>query len=174
MAAADVCYRHPDRPAVAHCDVCARPVCGACLWSAESGQRLCPDHAATPPERPAAATAPALPYQGNGTDVSALVAGIIGGAALLSCAGLVWVLPFAGFILGLVALLQARQAANPRRTRWLAGVGLAGGGLYLLFIVGWLLVVLACVMPVWFSLLTAGPRVGPFPTPLPPVTPFAP
>ena len=113
MSAA-VCYRHPTRLAVEHCEQCRRPVCGSCLWYAESGERLCPDHAAdflkagqtvTPPERyadgivhsEASAAQPAgvsLPYQGNATDLNALVAGVIGVSALLTCVGQAWLLPF--------------------------------------------------------------------------------
>jgi hypothetical protein len=164
------------------------------LWYAESGQRLCPDHAAerltagesvTPPEHyaegiihsEASAAQPAAsrwPYQGNSTDLSALVAGLIGGAALLSCAGLAWALPFAAFALGLVAWLQAKDSANPNRTRWLAGLGLAGGGVYLLFILAWMLLALMCMLPIVLSIVTAGPNINPVPTPLPPITPFAP
>jgi hypothetical protein len=194
--ATETCYRHPTRLAVEHCEVCSRPVCGSCLWYAENGQRLCPDHAAerlkagetvTPPEKYAegivhseASAAQAggggrrWPYQGNSTDLSALVAGLIGVGTLLSCFGLAWALPFLAFGLGLVAWLQAKDAADPHRTRWLAGLGLAGGGIYLLFILGWFLLVLMCMLPVWISIVTAGPQVNPIPTPLPVITPFAP
>ncbi len=192
MSAA-VCYRHPTRLAVEHCEACRRPVCGSCLWYAESGERLCPDHAAdflkagqtvTPPERyadgivhsEASAAQPAgakLPYQGNSTDLNALVAGVIGAAALLTCAGQAWLLPLLAFGVGLVAWLQARHATNPSRARWLAGLGVAGGGVYLLFMLAWVAFTAVCVLTVILSSLSTGPRIVPIPTPFP-VTPFTP
>ena len=185
--AADVCYRHPTRPAVEHCEQCRRPVCGSCLWYAASGERLCPDHAAdrlhagevvTPPERyaegiaaseAAAARSPEArwPYQGNSTDLTALIAGLAGLGALLTCTGLAWALPFVAFGLGLVAWLQSRDAASPGRTRWLAGLGLAGGGVYLLFILAWFAFFAVCALTVVLSSLSSGPVVGPVPTPVP-------
>jgi len=193
MASAAACYLHPTRLAVEHCEQCRRPVCGSCLWYAESGRRLCPDHAAerlqagetvTPPERYAegivhsevSAAQPAgrgLPYQGNGVDLSALVAGLTGAAALLMCTGQVWVLPFLAFGLGVAAWWQARGAANARRTRWLAGLGLAGGGVYLLFILAWVAFTTVCALTVFINVIAAGPRIVPIPTPFP-VTPFTP
>jgi hypothetical protein len=164
----ETCFRHPGRLAVEHCETCRRPVCGSCLWYAEGGQRLCPDHAAealkdghtvTPPEQYAAgiasseasaarapAGAPAAPYHGNSTDLTALLAAASGGLALLYCAGLVWTVPFFAFALGLVAWLQARDALNPNRTRWLAGLGLAGGGVFLLIFLGFLLIIGMCML----------------------------
>lgn len=128
-------------------------MCGSCLWYAESGERLCPDHAAeflqqgravTPPERYAegighsevSAARPAddrLPYKGNSTDVAALIATLAGIAALLSCSGFTFVFPIVAFALGLAAWLQARTSADPTRTRWLAGVGVASGGVFVVF-----------------------------------------
>lgn len=37
-----VCINHPDTPAVAHCCVCRRPVCAACLVE-EDGFKCCSD-----------------------------------------------------------------------------------------------------------------------------------
>ncbi len=184
----ETCHRHPARLAVEHCETCRRPVCGSCLWYAETGQRLCPDHAAealragqtvTPPERYAAgigpsevsaARAPAayLPYKGNSTDLGALLAALAGLAALLSCAGFSWLLPILGFVLGLVAWLHARDSADPSRTRWLAGLGLAGGGIFIafffLFFAGFAMCMLA-------SFIAAASQPSGFPTPLPFITP---
>lgn len=191
MSAA-ACYRHPTRLAVEHCEECSRPVCGSCLWYAESGERLCPDHAAdflkagqtvTPPERyaegivhsEASAAQPSaaqLPYQGNSTDLGALVAGLAGLVALLTCTGQAWVLPIVAFGLGLVAWLHSRDAANPNRTRWLAGLGLAGGGVYLLFILAWVGFFALCALTAVISSLSSGPGV--VPTPPPPPFPLLP
>lgn len=146
---APVCYRHPDRVAVEHCEVCRKPLCATCIWYAEEGHRLCPDHAiewltagkaVLPPERYAeslhlsqasaaqAPPAPEVPYRGRSADLSAVLALVFGLSSLLACTGLYWVLPFLAAGLGLFAWFQSKQAYDPARTRWLGGVGLATGG----------------------------------------------
>jgi hypothetical protein len=108
---------------------------------------------------------PAQPYQGNSTDLGALIAALAGVTALLSCAGLSWVIPLVAFILGLVAWLHARDAANPGRTRALAGLGLAGGGIFVLFLIGFALIMLLCFLLAFLSSVPVGPRLIPTPTP---------
>ncbi len=184
------CFQHPDRAAVEHCEICGRPVCGLCLWYAESGERLCSAHAAEfeqegkvvhPPERyaegialsqAAAARPPAadVPYRGNSTDVGALVAAVAGLAALASCAGLAWALPFIAFVLGLVSWLQSKDAINARRTRWLAVIGMASGSAFLLFLVSIFALVFLCFLLQFALIARSGP--GSFPTPLPFATPL--
>ncbi len=177
------CFQHPDRLAVEHCEICQRPVCGSCLWYAGSGERLCPAHAAEfeaagkavhPPERYAAGIvhseasavrlpAADVPYRGNSTDVGALVAAVVGVMALASCAGLAWVLPLFGVVLGLVSWLQAKEAVNTRRTRWLAVIGLAGGGVFFIFFLG----VFAMMFGCFFLQLMLVSSVRSLPTPIP-------
>jgi hypothetical protein len=189
MSTPATCYRHPDRLAVEHCETCQRPVCAACLWYAETGERLCPEHAAaalqagrdvTPPEHYAegilhsqasAARAPqaGAPYKGNSTDVTALAALIVGLAALLSCAGLTYALPLIAFILGLVAWLQARDALDPQRARWMGLVGLAGGSLFIVAVLAAIAFVALCFM-LQFALVSAGSRGPGFPLPTPTTT----
>ncbi len=187
---AETCHRHPARLAVEHCETCRRPVCGSCLWYAETGQRLCPDHAAqalhagqtvTPPERYAAGIGPSevsaarapeayLPYKGNSTDVTALIAALTGLMALLSCAGCSWLLPLLAFVLGLVAWLQARDSADPSRTRWLSGLGLAGGGVFIVFVFAIAAGMAVCMLTVFIASATQPsgfPTVVPFSTPTP-------
>jgi hypothetical protein len=184
----ELCHRHPSRLAVEHCERCRRPVCGACLWYAESGERLCPDHAAEllqqgrtviPPERYAegigpsevsAARAPraAQPYQGNSTDVTGLLAALIGVATWLSCFGFTWLFPLMAFALGLVAWLQARDSADPSRTRWLAGFGLASGGVFVVFTLMIVLGMAACMLA---AFLASAAQPSGFPTPPPFPTP---
>jgi hypothetical protein len=180
----ETCFRHPDRPAVERCEVCRRPACGSCLWYAESGERLCPDDAAIwrvsgrtvfPPERyaegisssEASAAAPApdqAPYRGNSTDLSALLSALIGVVGLASCFGAVYVLPLIAFALGLVGWLQAKDSVNPRRTRWLSGVGLASGGV---FILGALCLATLCLVMFVISLAVPGTRTVTLPTATP-------
>ena len=185
------CHRHPGRMAVEHCETCGRPVCGSCLWYAEAGQRLCPDHAADqlkdghtviPPERysegiPAsevsAARQPALkvPYTGNSTDLTALMAAISGATGLLFCAGLSWVIPLFAFALGLVAWLQARDSLDASRTRWLAGLGMAGGGVYVFVILIFFLAFAMCFLSAMVASWAPAVRVTPIPFPTPFPTP---
>ncbi len=187
----EVCFKHPDRPAVERCEVCLRPVCGSCLWYAESGERLCPDDATIwraagrsvlPPERyaegiaqsEASAAQPVpdqAPYRGNSTDVSALLAAVLGLVGIGSCMGLSYVLPLAAFALGLVGWLQAKDSLDPRRTRWLAGAGLASGGV---FILGFLCMATICLASLVISLAaSSGGPSAPFVTPTPFFTPTA-
>ena len=192
MATPATCYRHPDRLAVEQCETCRRPVCAACLWYAETGERLCPEHASaalqagrpvTPPDhyaeghqhsqasaaRPPEAQAP---YKGNSTAVPALAALMAGIAATLACFGLTYVLPLIAFILGLVAWLQARDALNPQRARWMGLVGLAGGSLFIVAVLAGLALVAMCFI-LQFALVSSANR-GPI-LPLPtPTLPFAP
>ena len=191
MTTADTCHRHPDRHAVEQCELCAQPVCGACLWYTDAGQRLCPDHAADrlragqtviPPERYAAGIAPSqasaaraaqpeAPYKGNGTDLTALLAALAGASALLSCTGFAWIMPMLAFGLGLTAWLQHRDALNPGRTRQLSVVGLAGGSLFVAGILITIAFMLLC-FGLQFALLTRGggpviPTPAPFPSAAP-------
>jgi hypothetical protein len=187
----ETCYRHPERLAVEHCEVCQKPVCAACLWYAESGERLCPDHAAEflhagqtvhPPERYAdgilpsqlSAAKPAqpdAPYKGNSTDVTALAAAMAGLMTLLWCGGLSWATPLIAFVLGLVAYLQSRDALDPQRTRRLSLLGLAGGGLLVVAIFAGLALVALCFL-LQFALISSSGGPGRFPTPLPLATPL--
>jgi hypothetical protein len=164
-------------------------VCAECLWYAESGERLCPVHgelwqlqgkAVSPPERYAAGIAfsqisaanlpqPQTPYQGNGNDVNALIALIMGVASVLACYGMWYVLPVVAFLLGLVAWFHARDSLNPKRTQWLAGGAMASGGV--LLIVAFMFGVAILMCAVFSSGLPnrSGPPPTPylFPTPTP-------
>lgn len=179
------CFQHPDRAAVEHCEICRRPVCGLCLWYAESGERLCSAHAAEfekegkvvhPPQRyaegialsEASAVRPPVqdvPYRGNSTDVGALVAAVAGLSALASCAGLAWALPLIALVLGLVSWLQSKDAVNARRTRWLAVIGMASGGAFLLFLVSIFALMFLCFFLQF--VLMASVRTPPILTPIP-------
>ena len=116
--------------------------------------------------RPPAAEAP---YKGNSTDVGALIAAVVGVAALAACAGVVWALPLLAFFLGLVNWLNANDALDPKRTRWLSGLGMAGGGIFVLVGLAFLA---ACVVCSFLPLLIASlSNSSGFPTPLPTATP---
>jgi len=188
----DTCYQHPDRPAVEQCEICRKPVCGSCLWYAETGERLCPEHALEfdtagkpvhPPGRYAAGIAsseasalrPKLgeaPYRGNSTDLGALIAAISGVMALASCFGLAWVMPLVAFVLGLVMWFQSKDALDARRARWLAGLGLAGGGLFVVVIGGFFVLMFGFfAFAAFMASVSSGSRGFPTPTPFPFPTP---
>jgi len=180
----ETCFQHPDRPAVEHCEVCRKAVCGSCLWYAETGERLCPEHAlefdtagkpvhgpgryaAGIPHSEASALRPKTgeaPYQGNSTDMGALVAAISGIMALVSCAGFSWVLPLLAFGLGLIIWFHSKDALDPRRARWLAGAGMATGGVFLVVAAG-----IFAIMCLFFTFAAIASRAGPggFSTPTP-------
>ena len=180
---AEVCFQHRGRPAVEHCEICRRPVCGFCLWYADSGERLCPAHAAEfekegkvvhPPERYVEGIAPSeasvvrppaqdVPYRGNSTDVGALVAAVAGIVALASCAGLAWVIPLIALALGQVSWLQSKDAINAKRTRWLAVIGMASGGVFFVFVLGLFALMFGCI----FLQLALVSSVRSLPTPMP-------
>jgi hypothetical protein len=183
------CTFHPDRLSIEACEVCKRPVCAECLWYADSGERLCVVHgelwqaqgkvihppqkyadgigfsqisAANPPERE-------VPYKGNSSDLNALLAFLLGIASVLSCLGFWYVLPVFAFLLGIVALLHARDALNPTRTRWLAGSAVATSGIFMLIIFGFIVLCMMCYI---VSLASTASSGGFFtPTPFRLVTP---
>lgn len=77
-------------------------------------------------------TVPLPEYRGNKYDLYAMVAGTLGGTALAMCASanvILYCLPVVPLVLGLIALKNARTSVDPQRTRNLAWLGIAGGGL---------------------------------------------
>jgi len=153
------CIHHPQYQAIEHCEHCHVPLCGLCLWYVETGERLCErcakawqevGHVVYPPEEFAEGirTTLAQPsavkprqvgmYSGNNVDLAGLVAACLGGMILLYCVPcLNAVGPLLALIIGFIALMDAKRAVDPQRTRILAGVGIASGGLFLALGVMW-------------------------------------
>jgi hypothetical protein len=78
------------------------------------------------------------PYAGNNVDLAAFAAACLGGMMLLSCVPCLNALaPLLGLVVGIIALVEAKRAANPVRTRILAGIGVAGGGFVFLAGLAW-------------------------------------
>jgi hypothetical protein len=158
------CANHPDRIALERCEVCGKPLCAYCLYYTDDGQRLCQDHAdqarlmGVQIEAPAAyadqlvgAQIGALRkhkrgeaadgrtlYRGNSHDLLGLIGLLVGAISLGACCGAGYCLPVVGLVLSLVAVLNAKSAYDPRRTRRLGLIGLAVSGM-------WVLVIAACI-----------------------------
>lgn len=107
----------------------------------------------------AVASEPVHVYQGNGYDIAALLAAVLGGVALLSCGTLgyfIYCLPLLPLAVGVVALLTTRRAVDPQRSRVLSWVGVGAGAVTTLaLIVGFLLWVAAVLVALAFSVLMA-------------------
>ncbi|GAB4578056.1 MAG: hypothetical protein Fur0022_07880 [Anaerolineales bacterium] len=175
------CTFHPDHVAIEHCEICHRPLCDLCLWYADDGRRMCATHARAhkttggevhPPEtydealQPRELNDPLLPvppdrapYRGNSTDVYAALAVVMGATSLASCMGFAYCLPIVSGIVGLVAMMNAKNALNPQRTRTFGAIGLGIGLLGLLplvMITGYFL-----VMMIFFAYSSATGNFGP-------------
>ncbi len=101
-------------------------------------------------------------YRGNQYDLYSLLAGTLGGATLLMCVSggmAYYCLPIVPLVLGIIALRKAGTAADPGRTRTLAWLGIAGGGIGTL-----LLILMAVLLIVYFAfiftMISAGIQSG--------------
>jgi hypothetical protein len=165
FASASTCINHPERAAVEQCEVCGNPLCAYCLYYTSDGQRLCQQHAEKAAASGAFIRAPGVYAEGlipaqlaagdqieapplyaaNHTDLLALVGLLLVAFNLAICfPGAICLLGPIGMILSVVALLNARSAHNPSRTRRMAGIGLGLFGL-------WLVVAYACASLVFNS-----------------------
>jgi hypothetical protein len=145
----ETCSFHPDHAAIEHCEVCSKPLCDLCLWYADDGRRLCASHARAYQNTGGKAHAPETydeaiqprelddsmlpdtsdraPYRGNSHDVLAAAAATLGVTALAGCMGFAYCLPFLAGILGLVAMMNAKYALDPKRARTLGAIALGVG-----------------------------------------------
>lgn len=155
------CVNHPGRIALERCEVCGKALCAYCLYYTEDGQRLCAEHAemardlglhvddpdtyaeqligaqvgAARKQKRDERSADQDLYRGNSTDVSALIAMILGLTSLGMCCGAAYCLPVVGFGLSLVAVLNAKKAHDVKRTRRLGIIGMLTSGVLVLGIV---------------------------------------
>jgi hypothetical protein len=101
----------------------------------------------TPKEREIPSPTPSPTFVGNTNDLVAIIAATAAGISALCCFSwgyLVYCLPVVGVLLGAVAVLNAKTAVNPDRTRrwgWVS-VGVSGGVLLAVVIIGVCLVLL--------------------------------
>lgn len=157
------CANHPERLALERCEVCGKPVCAYCLYYTADGQRLCAEHAEEARLRGIAVEDPATYagqllgaqagaarkhkreddndglYRGNSNDLLGLIALLIALIALVSCGGGFYCLPPIGLLLSLAAVLNAKKAHDPARTRRYGLIGLLVSSI-------WLLLVAACIV----------------------------
>jgi hypothetical protein len=88
---------------------------------------------------------PEKKYTGNDYDLYAVIAATLGGSSLLMCMSFnmaLYCLPLVPFILGIVALRKASTSVDPARTRNLAWLGIAGGGMGILFLLAMIVLML--------------------------------
>lgn len=159
------CGNHPDRIALERCEVCHKPLCAYCLYYTEDGQRLCHEHAeearlrglsveepdayaaqligaqagATRKEKRGRKASDEELYRGNSNDLMALIGLLVGGVSVAACCGGGYCLPLVGFVLSLVALINAKKSFDPRRTRRLGVIGLLLSGV-------WVAAIAACFL----------------------------
>ena len=197
------CDNHPDRIALERCEVCGKPLCAYCLYYTADGQRLCAEHAEQARRMGVEIEEPAMYadqligaqagvaskrkradddnlYRGNSHDLTALIGLLIGVISLGMCCGAGYCLPVAGFVLSLVAVINAKEAHDPRRTRKFGLIGMLVSGVWVAAIalcVGLVLLPLnrsASVQQVSPNMLAtslAVPHPGGSPTPTPTHTP---
>ncbi len=159
------CENHPDRIALERCEVCHKPLCAYCLYYTEDGQRLCQAHAeearrrglhveepdayaaqligaqagATRKEDRGRAASDEELYKGNSNDLMAFVGLLLAGISAAACCGGAYCLPVVGFVLSLVAVINAGKSFDPRRTRRLGVIGLLLSGVWVAVIAGCIL-----------------------------------
>jgi hypothetical protein len=168
------CENHPERIALERCEVCRKPLCAYCLYYTDDGQRLCAEHAedarlfgariqdpgtyaeqligaqigaVRKESRSRSLNDPSL-YHGNSNDLMALLGALLSLLGLGACVGVIYCLPLGGLALSLAALLNAKKAFDPKRTRRLALGGLLVSGV-------WVLVVGGCILTYGRSLSDA-------------------
>ena len=156
---------HPDRIALERCEVCHKPLCAYCLYYTEDGQRLCQEHAeearrrglrveepdayaaqligaqagAARKEKSERAASDEELYRGNSNDLMAFVGVLIAAISAAACCGGAYCLPLVGFVLSLVAVINAKKSFDPRRTRRLGVIGVLVSGLWVVVIAGCIL-----------------------------------
>jgi hypothetical protein len=159
------CANHPDRIALERCEVCHKALCAYCLYYTEDGQRLCQEHAeearrrglrveepdayaaqligaqagATRKEERGREAGDGGLYKGNSNDLMAFVGVLIAGISAAACCGGAYCLPIVGFVLSLVAVINAKSSFDPRRTRRLGVIGLLLSGV-------WVAVIASCIL----------------------------
>jgi len=68
--------------------------------------------------------------------------------SLVMCCGAGYCLPLVGFVLSLIALINARRSLNPRRTRRMGVLGLLVSGV-------WVVIIAACIATYGLSISSA-------------------
>lgn len=79
---------------------------------------------------------PVIMYKGNNQDLTAFVAMLAGLLSAGICFGAIYCLPFFAALLGIIGLINAKDAVDPRRTRTQSWIALLTGGLISLACIG--------------------------------------
>jgi hypothetical protein len=170
----ETCSNHPERAAVESCEVCGTPLCAFCLYYASDGQRLCKAHAdeaqaagafirspgmyyggligSQVEANKAKIKKPSVLYEGNTADVVALIGVVFGVSALAMCfPPLCCLIGPVALVASIIGLTSARRAHRPRRTRALAGIGVAASVIWVTMLAcgAYYLTQIASVSPVF-------------------------
>src|SRR5579859_5245501 len=165
--AVTTCINHPERAAVESCEVCHAGLCAYCLYYTSDGQRLCKTHAAEAAAAGAFIRAPgnyregliasqlgasnelrrqnaqpnaSAAYHGDAVDILALIGMVLGITSIAMCIpGLCCLVGPIGMVTSGAALVGAKNAHDPVRTRTLATVGAILSAL-------WVIVLGACIL----------------------------
>ena len=85
---------------------------------------------------------PTVTFMGNSYDLTSVVAVTVGGVVLFTCATCnmgFYCLPLIPIILGIIALVSAKDSVDPERTKKLSWIGIGSGAIFI--IIGILLMV---------------------------------
>jgi hypothetical protein len=115
-----------------------------------------------PPAPTSASPQPTPTFVGNTHDVLAIVAATMAGVTGLCCVtggyG-IYCLPLVALVLGIVALVNAKESVNPERTRRWGWISIGTGGVVLLLI----LAVIACFVIFYGAMIAAALQSVPTP-----------
>lgn len=75
-------------------------------------------------------------YQGNNQDLQAFIAMLLGVFTIAGCCGGTYCFPFLAVLLGILAIVNAKEAYDPSRTRQQGMIALITGGFFTLVIMG--------------------------------------
>lgn len=165
----ETCINHPNNPAIEHCEICAQPLCGYCLWYADDGRRLCERHAQAlktegkevyPPSEYSEGISDShlelsrrtrheskVSWQGNNQDLMALIAAVIAITGVASLMGFYYCIPCVSGVLAIIALSSASSAFDEKRTRTLAMISLAGA------VIPVVIIAMFCIVYLAFAIL---------------------
>jgi hypothetical protein len=104
-------------------------------------------------------------YQGNNNDLNAFLGMLFGVLSFSACCGLIYCLPFAAVLMGFMAIVNAKEAIDPRRTRQQGYIAILTGGVFALGIAGCVIFYVATIAGAsTLGATTYNPTLFTFPT----------